>query len=293
MAVNKLKKSSYSIVQQTDEIKAWWKTTRKYKPLTLEREQYLFSEISEAEKTHDKIRKENAVQEILMSNQRLLYSTATKFTQDPVKVLDYISEGSEGLLLAIGKFDPTKNVRFMTFASDYVYREMFEYNSDYGNIVRRSNDKKIGYRIKAIRDEFYTKNQRDPSNDEIKDILQERYNIDVSDNMDLLDVNVSSLDMPASEEGEDSSSDVGEVAVRTASSNAYLDEEEMEYTEHLVNGLLSTLPERDREIVKMNYGIGYDYPMDPDDIADHFGLTRTRVNQIIASSIKDMRNNIK
>ena len=46
------------------------------------------------------------------------------------------------------------------------------------------------------------------------------------------------------------------------------------------------------EIIKMNYGIGYDYPMDPDDIADHFGLTRTRVNQIIASSIKDMRNNI-
>lgn len=293
MAVKKTKKTNYSIVEQTPEIKAWWTITRKYKVLTQAREKYLFDEIASAEKLHDYARKEKAIEEIVMSNRRLIYSVATTFTQDPYKIFDYFSKGEDGVLLAIGKFDPTKNVRFMTFASDYIYREMFEFNSDYGQIVRRSNDKKIGYRIKAIRDEFYTKNQRDPSNDEIKDILQERYNIDVTDDMDLLDVNVSSLDMPASEEGEDSSSDVGEVAVRTASNNAYIDKEEMEYTEHLVNSLLSTLPKRDREIVEMNYGIGYDYPMDPDDIADHFGLTRTRVNQIIASSIKDMRSNIK
>ena len=291
MAVKKTKKTNFSIVEQTPEIKAWWKVTRKYEVLTPAREKYLFDEIASAEKTHDSVRKDKAVTEIVMSNRRLIYSVATTFTQDPYKIFDYFSRGEDGVMIAIGKFDPTKNIRFMTFASDYVYREMFEFNSDYGQIVRRSNDKKIGYRIKAIRDEFYTKSpeHRDPTNEEIKDILKERYDIDVADDIDLLDVNVSSLDMPASEEGDDSTSDVGEVAVRTASKNAYLDEEEMEYTEHLVNGLLLKLDEREREIVTMAYGIHRDYPMDPDDIADHFGLTRTRVNQILAASIKKMR----
>lgn len=291
MAVKKTKKTSFSIIEQTPEIKAWWKVTRKYNVLTPAREKYLFDEIATAEKTKDSVRKDKAVTEIVMSNRRLIYSVATTFTQDPYKIFDYFSRGEDGIMIAISKFDPEKNTRFMTFASDYVYREMFEFNSDYGQIVRRSNDKKIGYRVKAIRDEFYTKSpeHRDPTNEEIKDILKERFDIDVADDIDLLDVNVSSLDMPASEEGEDSSSDVGEVAVRTASSNAYLDEEEMEYTEHLVTGLLLKLDEREREIVEMAYGIHRDYPMDPDDIADHFGLTRTRVNQILAASIKKMR----
>ena len=290
MAVNKRKKTGFSIIEQTEGVKAFWKGARQYKVLSKAREEFLFNEIAEAQKTSDKIREEKAIKELVKSNERLLYSTATTFTQDPIKVLDYISEGRLSLMKAIPLFDITQGVRFMTFASDYAYREMFEFNSKYGNIVRRSNDKKIGFRVKAIKDEFYTKNEREPSNEEVKEILKDRYNIEVNDDVDLFDVNVASLDMEASEEGDDPIAEVGEVAMNTASTNDFMNQADAEYTTKLIKGLLGRLPERDREIVEMRYGINREYPMDPDDIADHFALTRTRVNQILASALKQMRN---
>lgn len=285
MAVNKNKKIGYSIVEQTEGLRSFWKNARKYKPLTLEEEKSLFAEI----KTADKRRKGEIVERIVMGNQRILYSTATTFTQDPIKVLDYINEGNIGLLTAIERYNLSYGVRFYTFAADYVYREMFEFNSRCGSIIRRSNDKKIGFRIKAVKDEFFTKNQRDPSNDELREIFKEKFNIDVNDDVDLYDVNVTSIDLDASEDGDDSAAEVGEFAINTASSNGFIENENHEYTEHLISALLSKLSDRERDIVTMAYGIDRDYPMDPDDIAAYFNITRTRVNQILASSLKKMK----
>lgn len=287
MAVNKNKKTSYAIVEQTEGIKAFWRKARKYHPLTQEEETSLFTELHS--RGIKKQRRDEIIKYISMCNQRLLYSTATTFTTDPVKVLDYINEGNFGILIAIDKFDLSQGVRFYTFASDYVYRAMFEFNSKYGQMVRRSNDKKIGFRLRNIRDEFYTKNQRDPTNDELREIFKERFGIEIKEDVDMLEVNMTSIDLTASEEGDDPVSEVGEFAVSTASTNSYEDEIKREYTERMVNALLGKLSERDRAIVKLNYGIDCDYPMDPDDIAEKFGITRTRVNQILASSLTKMR----
>ena len=75
MAVKKTKKTNYSIVEQTPEIKAWWKVTRKYNVLTPTREKYLFDEIASAEKLHDYARKEKAIEESLLRSPR----THTRF----------------------------------------------------------------------------------------------------------------------------------------------------------------------------------------------------------------------
>lgn len=289
MAVNKTKRTTRRIVEQTDSIKSYWKDSRKYKPLTAEEERALFEKYPIASMAEKK-RIQNT---LVMCNQRIIYSKALDFTKDPDLIQDYIREGSIGLLKAIDKFDVNMGVKFITFAIDYIYREMYEYNSKFGSLVRRSNDKKIGVKIKGIRDEFYTREERDPTSEELKDIFKKKYDIEIKEDVDLLDVNMSSIDDTGEQSGNDidiDQTESGEFAVSTASLNGFIEQEEMEHTNRLVNALLSKLSERDREIVSMFYGIGYDYAVDPDDIASKFGISRTRVNQIIASSLKQMRN---
>ena len=293
MAVNKRKRTSARIVQQTESLKQYWKDSRKYKPLTEQEEQDLFTKYCCASKS-DKERIETI---LLMSNQRLIYSKSLDFTKDPDLIQDYIREGGIGLLTAIKKFDKDKGVRFMTFAVDYIYREMYEYHSKYGELVRRSNDKKIGKRIKSISDAFYTREERDPTADELKEIFKEKYNIDIKEDVDLLPVSMSSIDDTSglgNVDNELDQTEIGEFAVTTASHNGFINKEEEEYTNYLAHAFLSKLEDpRDREIVELAYGFGRDYEMNPDDIAEKFGITRTRVNQILASALKKMQESMQ
>lgn len=295
MAVNKRKRTSARIVQQTESLKQYWKDSRKYKPLTDQEEQDLFTKYYSASAT--KLDKERIETILLMSNQRLIYSKALDFTKDPDLIQDYIREGGIGLLTAIKKFDKDKGVRFMTFAVDYIYREMYEYHSKYGELVRRSNDKKIGKRIKSISDAFYTREERDPTADELKEIFKKKYNIDIKEDVDLLPVSMSSIDDttgPGNVDNELDQTEMGEFAVTTASHNGFINKEEEEYTNYLAHAFLSKLEDpRDREIVELAYGFGRDYEMNPDDIAEKFGITRTRVNQILASALKKMQESMQ
>lgn len=295
MAVNKRKRTSARIVQQTESLKQYWKDSRKYKPLTDQEEQDLFTRYYSASAT--KSDKERIETILLMSNQRLIYSKALDFTKDPDLIQDYIREGGIGLLTAIKKFDKDKGVRFMTFAVDYIYREMYEYHSKYGELVRRSNDKKIGKRIKNISDAFYTREERDPTADELKEIFKKKYNIDIKEDVDLLPVNMSSIDDtvgPGNADNDLDQTEMGEFAMTTASHNGFINKEEEEYTNYLAHAFLSKLEDpRDREIVELAYGFGRDYEMNPDDIAEKFGITRTRVNQILASALKKMQESMQ
>lgn len=286
MAVNKRKRTVCRIVEQTDSMKSYWKDARKHKPLTAEEERELFEKYPTANASEKK-----RIQAVLvMCNQRLIYSKALDFTRDPDLIQDYIREGSIGLLKAIDKFDPTLGVKFITFAADYIYREMFEYNSRFGNLVRRSNDKKIGAKLKGIRDDFYTREERDPTPDELKELFEKKYNIEIKEDVDMLDVSVSSIDDAGCQgDNEIDQTETGEFAVTTASFNNFIDQEESEHVNRLVGTLLAKLEPREREIVMLAYGIGVDYEMNPDDIAEKFNITRTRVNQILAGALKKMR----
>ena len=133
MAVNKRKRTTRRIVEQTDSIKSYWKGSRKYKPLEPEEERKLFEKYP----TADKAEKEAIQTRLVMSNQRLIYSMALDFTKDSDLIHDYIREGSIGLLLAIDKFDITQGVKFTTFASDYIYPFCIVNNPVYYMIVKR------------------------------------------------------------------------------------------------------------------------------------------------------------
>ena len=289
--ISRRKETITRIVERTESLNQYWREVRKYKTLSAEEEKNLFAKYKS---TTDKVEKEKCKEIIALSNQKIIYSKALCFTRDPELIHDYIREGSIGLLKAIEKFDLSMNCRFMTFAIDYIYREMFDYNLKYGSIVRKSNNRKVDIRLKNIREKFYNENEREATNEEIYQIFEDNYGIEIKDVSDILELNTIFIDhcndCDSNDDNDSNLSENGEFAIATAEYNDYNDKVDDDYTHYLVSSFLDKLDERDKNIVKMAYGIGYDFPLGVDIIAKRFNITRTRVNQIIASSIKLMRN---
>lgn len=283
--MNKKKTTLSRFVENTNSIRSFLNDIRKYKILSPEEEKNLFFRY----KSCDSKEKKDIEETVLMSNQRIIYSKALCFTQNPDIVLDYVKEGNFGLLRAMSKFDLNMGVRFITFAIDYIYAAMQEYHLQYGNIVRRSNFRKVGLRLKDVCDNFYSEHQREATQEEIKEIFFEKYGVEIKDNSDMFDiVSVPIVNMNGDEEDEEYT-ESSEFSKITASYNDYIDTEENEYKKYIVTNLLDKLDERSRNIIKMAYGIDREYPVGLDTIAKKFNITRIRVNQIIADSLKTMR----
>lgn len=279
MSKNISEKKRPAFVEQTEGIVAFWHEARKWRTLTPEEEREIVKKY-EAEGRPDN---SSNLTKLIMTNLTYLYSLATQFTADPTIVLELIEEGKISLMLAAKKYKSSMNVRFMTFAADYAYRDMFAFFRTGVSQVRRSNEMKIGYRIKGIKEKFFTKNMRDPSNEELKEILANEYQIAVKNDDDIREVSYNYIDAPIDEDGETSGED-SEFAVASADHNAYEDEVNADYTKKLINSSLAILDERARDIICMAFGIGYDYEVDVTDIARKYDIHPVRVNQIIKES---------
>ena len=98
---------------------------------------------------------------------------------------------------------------------------------------------------------------------------------------------ISSIDEDLSEDYTvEESSEFNE---RTSSVNEYEEETDREYNLAVVERCLSVLPEKTAEIVKMRFGIGYDRPLTPEEIAEEFGVDPERVDKICAYAVLKMR----
>lgn len=278
-----------TIVEQSEELKAYWKEIRRIPVMTATREREIFMQLKAGTGNRKRL-----IDELVLSNQRLIYTEAVNFTSNPAKIMDLIIVGSITVqeLIESGSYDYTHNsgASFATYVRNYIHRDMFESFNKEKAIIRRSNELKIGWRISGIKEKFFKENQRDPSTAEIKEILKDKYDIEVGDERDICDVNISYIDGPANNESDDTLCEAGDFAMDTASVNDFEVESEREYKMQKLNQALGCLDEREREIVKLIYGIGYGGPVDADDIAERFNITRTRVQQIRRTAEAKMRD---
>lgn len=259
---------------------AYAKEVRQYKILTPEEE----AECFERYKSGD----ESAATEILMSNQRFVLKVARTYGNDD-NIMDLISQANLGVMEAIKRYDTESNYKFISYAVWWIRREIFNYFTTIDQPIRKSNYGKMAAKVTHIKNEFYQTNQRYPSIDELKDKLKE-YNLDVKDDSDLYDVVYHSIDSKVYD-GNDAQDfeETEEFSTRTASYNAALDGEEKEYTKLLVKNLMGILKERERKIIEMVNGIGYERQFTLDEIAEEMGLTRERVRQLKNESEKKMK----
>lgn len=265
--------SNVYFVNRNNSIDRYLNSIRNYKPLAFDEENMYI--------TRYKIDGDMKARDMLVNcNQRFIYSAAKRFSNNPDTVLELVNEGNIGLVEAIDKFDFTVGVRLLTYAQAYIRRNMIRYFCE-NRLVKRPSDTKIGSIITNERNAFYSMNERQPTIEELRSILINKYNINVTNDEDFYINNFVYIDDNVSDSDDDFTfGDTSEYINSTSTYNDYEKDIEYDNTKAVVLAALSKLDNRSQDILKRLYGIGYDREYSASEIADMYGMTKTRINQI-------------
>lgn len=224
-----------------------------------------------------------ALEKLTKANLRFVVSVAKQYQNQGLSLPDLINEGNLGLIRAAEKFDETRGFKFISYAVWWIRQSILQALAEQSRIVRLPLNQ-VGSlnKINKALARFEQEHERTPSPEELAielDLPREK----VADTMRVSGRHVS-VDAPFAE-GEDNN--LLDVLVNGDSPNAdrALINESLS-TE--VERALSTLTERERDIVKYFFGIGCT-EMTLEEIGDKFGLTRERVRQIKEKAVRRLR----
>lgn len=277
-----LSKTIYS--NWNDGVMSYLNDIRKYEVLTPDEEVATF-EIIKNGNEEEKIK---ARQKIMLSNQRFIYAVAKEYAKGN-EIMDIINEGNKGMDDAIDRFDPTRGMRFISYAVWYIRRAIVSHITNDGAIVRSSNKQKLMGILPKVKETLFQKYGREATPEEVMESLQNDYNIKIKEKEDVYDMCVSSISDTMIGESDSPSPSQMEFEAYTATRNEYEDEMDKESNAYLADKLLSVCTKKEQEIIKKLYGIGYDNPISPEDVAEEYGMTRTRILQMKKNIIKKMQ----
>ncbi len=225
-----------------------------------------------------------ALEKLTRANLRFVVSVAKQYQNQGLSLPDLINEGNLGLIKAAEKFDETRGFKFISYAVWWIRQSILQALAEQSRIVRLPLNQ-VGSlnKINKAFSKFEQQNERTPTAEELADTL-EITKEKVADTMRVSGRHVS-VDAPFVE-GEDNS--LLDVLVNNDSPNAdrhIL----MESLSREIDRSLATLTERERDIIKLFFGIA-ETEMTLEEIGEHFGLTRERVRQIKEKAIRRLRH---
>lgn len=246
----------------------------KHEPMTEEEEQTAFADRN----AHR--------EEIIQRNLLFVYSVAKRYARDGEQLCDYFSEGAIGLADAVDKFEPERGFKFISFAVHYIRAYMSAYAKESG-LVKSSNANKIGSKVKLFEARYYAQNGKKPTDAEIVEYLKNEHGIDVKFTSEIHGATFTALDAKIDADSDDTASEVGEVAQRTASFNEVENTIEEDNRKQTISLLLNckAISETEREVIKLWYLEGWD----KERIAKKLGLCGERVRQIQATALKKLK----
>ena len=142
--------------------------------------------------------------------------------------------------------------------------------------------------INKITNEFYLTNGVLPTNEQVAEILETKYNIPLKDLSYIYPIETISIDSKINQEDSSTFADSLIFTAETSSKNEIIDISNREYNKKIVEKALSGLTEREQKIMKYLYGIGYDQEHTMDDAAELFDMTKERIRQIKNACLKKM-----
>jgi RNA polymerase primary sigma factor len=229
---------------------------------------------------------QEALEKLTKANLRFVVSVAKQYQNQGLSLSDLINEGNLGLIKAAQRFDETRGFKFISYAVWWIRQSILQALAEQSRIVRLPLNKvgslnKINKAFSELEQEY----EREPSPEELADTL-EIPTEEVETTLGVAARHVS-VDAPFVE-GEDNS--LLDVLENSSTPNT---DQELDYKESLrreIERSLSTLTERQCDVIKLYFGIGVEHPMSLEDIGEKFGLTRERVRQIKDKAINKLRN---
>ena len=260
-----------------DGVKAYLKSIGNHPRLNFEQEKELSARALNGD--------QDAINELVSCNLLLVVPIAKRYYGCGLPLLDLIQEGNLGLITAAKKYDGTKGWRFSTYATYWIRQSISRALGDQSRTIRiPANMVELLGKVRKASNELTIKLKRQPSDEEIAKYLDE----DLDKIQTVLDVSqaVSSLDLSVDEDGETSVGDlVADDRVESGYANLV-----KEANKQIVDDVLSTLPAREAEILRMRFGINQEKAMTLEEVGGHYGITKERIRQIENKAIRKLRH---
>lgn len=259
-----------------EDVRQYLKEIREYPRLTQEEEQQIARRCAQGD--------EEAIRQMVNSNLRLVVSVAREYAGRGVPLLDLIQEGSIGLIVAAKKFDYTMEYRFSTYATKWIRQRITRYLTDHGGLIRvPAHTAERMRKVTAAKNALIQENGEEPTEDEVAartGLPREK----VSQLMKL-EPQTCSLDAPV---GEDGDTTVGNYLPTNEGAEP---QEELVRQElaSLMEGLLDQLNPRQRQILRLRFGMedGVCYTLE--EIGKMIGISKERVRQVEKQAIERLK----
>lgn len=226
-----------------------------------------------------------ALERMTRANLRFVVSVAKQYQNQGLSLPDLINEGNLGLIKAAQRFDETRGFKFISYAVWWIRQSILQALAEQSRIVRLPLNQvgslnKINKAFSRLEQEY----ERAPSAGELADALEVPEH-KVKETMKVSGRHVS-MDAPF-EEGEDNSLvDVMENPDSPKADHSLLSESLIQE----IDRSLSTLTQREKDVVKLFFGIGMNHGLTLEEIGAKFDLTRERVRQIKEKAIRRLRH---
>ncbi len=233
-----------------------------------------------------KIGDQRALDKMVKANLRFVVSVSKQYQNQGLSLPDLINEGNLGLIKAAQRFDETRGFKFISYAVWWIRQSILQALAEQSRIVRLPLNK-IGA-INKINKTFSKLEQdleREPSFDELSSVLE----MLPKDIQDTLKNNTRHLSMDAPLGGEDEGGTLYDLFVNT---NAISPESDLinESLNKEIERALSTLTDREADVVKLFFGLNGTHPHSLEEIGEKFDLTRERVRQIKEKAVRRLKH---
>lgn len=227
-----------------------------------------------------------ALEKLTRANLRFVVSVSKQYQNQGLTLPDLINEGNLGLIKAAQKFDETRGFKFISYAVWWIRQSILQALAEQARIVRLPLNQvgslnKINKAFSKLEQEY----ERAPSAEELAEALEVTED-KIKESMSVAGRHVS-MDAPLS-----SSEDGGTLMDVMANQDSPKADNDLmaESLQREIERSLSTLTDKEREIIRLFFGIGMNHGLTLEEIGSKFNLTRERVRQIKEKAIRRLRH---